>query len=75
MKWGRPTLTPQGAAEYGKIAPDTVTVTRVPDDITEDPEMLRRLLVLAARDGLGVNEQAAERYLAAHERHQEAANR
>ncbi|WP_327241490.1 hypothetical protein [Streptomyces sp. NBC_01320] len=59
----------------GKISPDSVTVTKVPDDITEEPEMLRRLLVLAVRDGLGVNEQTAERYLAAHERHHEAASR
>ncbi|WP_406415863.1 hypothetical protein [Streptomyces sp. NBC_00842] len=60
---------------YGQISPNAATMTRVPDNITEEPALLRRLLVLTVRDGPGVNEQTAERYLAAHERHHEAANR
>ncbi|MER5689284.1 hypothetical protein [Streptomyces sp. NPDC002205] len=75
LPWGSPKPIPQGAFVYGKIAPGTVPVTQMPDGITEEPEMLRRILVLAVRDGLGVNEQTAEHYLAAHERHQAAANR
>ncbi|WP_406516187.1 hypothetical protein OH809_41150 [Streptomyces sp. NBC_00873] len=60
---------------YGQISPNAVTMTLVPDNITEEPALLRHLLVLTVRDGPGVNEQTAERHLAAHERHHEAANR
>ncbi|MER7118453.1 hypothetical protein ACFQL8_09450 [Streptomyces goshikiensis] len=58
-----------GAIQGTYIAEGFIETANVPDDITTNPSMLRRLIVLALRDKLRVSEEAAERYLGAHERH------
>ncbi|MCY0922570.1 MULTISPECIES: hypothetical protein [unclassified Streptomyces] len=56
-----------GAIRSERITEGAVEPAVPPVEVTTDPVMLRRLIVIALRDQLRVSEEAAVRYLGAHE--------
>ncbi|MFD8978684.1 hypothetical protein [Streptomyces sp. NPDC059564] len=55
------TRSAKGSVKAARAADSAAESALIPDDVTTEPAILRRLIVLALRDNLGISEEAAER--------------